>query len=131
MWPVKPEQITLRVCEDLGWHVMVSCPRCHYSVGVNLRILAGSKYGALSVSKLLERGMFKCRRPKSGATPSCAGAPADRLVVSCMDVGNYRTVAEWVLLSAGSSARMVKCDLQRGGDPIASVPTLGAAEARG
>ncbi|WP_193852706.1 hypothetical protein [Caulobacter segnis] len=117
MWPVKPEHITLRVCEDLGWRVMVSCPRCRYAVEVNLRILAGSKYGALPVSGLLERALFKCRRAKSGSTPSCAGAPAERLSVSCMDVGNHRTVAEWVLLSPGAAARLTKCDLQRCVEP--------------
>lgn len=131
MWPVRPDQITLRVCEDLGWQALVSCPVCRYSVAVNSRLLAGSKFGAMRVSRLLESGIFRCRRRKSGSTPSCNGAAADRLSINCMDVGMNRTVAEWVLLAPGTSARLVKCDLQQGGDPIASVRALGADAARG
>lgn len=131
MWPVKPEQITLRVCEDLGWQVMVSCPVCRYAAGVNIRSLAGSKFGAEPVSRLLERGLFKCRRRKSGATPSCNGVLAQSLTISAMDVGMLKTVAEWVVTAPGARARLTKCDLQRGGDPIGSVRTLGARAARG
>lgn len=114
MWPIKPEMITLRACEDFNWRVMASCPQCRYGVGINTRILAGSKYGAEPLHKLLERGAFKCRDEKRG----CDGVAAERVTVTSMDVGIYRTIVEWAVLSPGSSASLVQCDLQQGGRPI-------------
>jgi hypothetical protein len=114
MWPIRPEQITLRACEDFAWRVMVCCPQCGYSVGVNTRILAGSKFGDVAAHRLLERAVFKCRNKKRG----CDGVPAERVSITCIDVGMSKTLAEWTILPGGSSARLVKCELPEGGRPI-------------
>lgn len=111
-WPINASLITLRVCEDLGWRVMVSCPSCRYSVAINTRIMASSRYAAEPIQKLLERGAFKCRRKKAGA--GCDGVKATALDVSCMDVGMSKTVAAWEVTwpngpdSPGSATRKLQ-----------------------
>lgn len=116
MWPLKPERITLRACDDFDWRVMACCPRCRHSTGINTRILAGSKYGGEPLYRLLERGIFKCRKRARG----CEGEKAERLTVSAIHVGDLRTLAEWVVLPDSETARLVRSELSAG---------LGAQEA--
>lgn len=114
MWPMKPHQITLRACHDFDWQVMASCPGCSHAIGVNTRILAGSRYGAVPVHSLLERGVFKHRDKRRG----CDGVAAAGLSISCMDVGMLRTVAEWRVVTPGGSARLTRTDLPQGGSTL-------------
>lgn len=107
MWPIRPDRITLRACQDFDWRVMACCPRCRHSTGINTRILAGSKYGGEPIYRLLERGVLKCRKRARG----CDGVPAERLTVSGMHVGDLRTLAEWVVLPGSETARLVRSDL--------------------
>lgn len=104
MWPLRPDRITLRACEDFDWRVMACCPRCRHSTAINTRIVAASKYGAEPVYRLLERGVFKCRKRSRG----CDGEPAERVTIHGMHVGQLQTIAEWVILPGGSMARLVR-----------------------
>lgn len=116
MWPVNPGNITLRVCADLNWRVMVHCPGCRYSVGVNTAKLAATKIGGVALDRLLEQGVFVCRT-------RCAGVMADGIDVTCMDVGLSKTVAEWKVswpngpLEKGC-AKLVKSELPQGGSAL-------------
>lgn len=89
-WPVKPDQITLRVCADLGWLVTIDCPKCRVGSQVVIdRVPAPLQ--AVPLYKLFADQAFKCRKVQYG----CNGTAAERIVVSCMDVGRLKAVARW------------------------------------
>lgn len=98
-YPFRPHSITLRVCADFGWQVIVNCPRCRYGVMLNLDKLASKPMGAVALSKLLGDGAFRCRSERYGKT--CEGQPASQIQVSYMDVGHLRTLGVWTLTETG------------------------------
>lgn len=101
--PFQMSAITLRVCADLGWRVIVSCPGCRYQTMLNLKPLAGGKLGSLPLGELLEGEHLVCRR-------RCAGVLANGLTVSHLEVGRSHDLARWEVVNSSGSrrARMVE-----------------------
>jgi hypothetical protein len=93
--PFRLTDLTLRVCADLGWKVMVHCPRCRYTTMLHLAKLAGAPWAAVPLAKLLGDGVLRCRAVRNGK--SCDGQPADEIDVSYLDVGHQRRLATWTL----------------------------------
>lgn len=91
MWPVKPDRITLRVCADMDWQVTLGCPKCQVSTTIHASKLTAEPFGSVPLYKLLADKAFKCRKVHYG----CSGTPANRVTVSCIDVGTLKQVAEW------------------------------------
>jgi hypothetical protein len=106
--PFQLHSITLRVCADLGWRVMVRCPRCRAGSELWPSKLADKPYAALPLGQLLEGEYLKCRKSRAGV--SCNGVLACELSVSRMDVGIFRELARWEIydVSGARSARLME-----------------------
>lgn len=95
---IRPERITLRVCADLDWRIIVDCPGCRHGYMVWPHRLAAGKFGSVPIHQLLERKTFKC-------TTRCDHVPASAIQVMVMHVGMSMPLAKWKLNPSGDGAR--------------------------
>lgn len=100
---ISSSRITLRVCADLGWRVIVYCDSCRHSCMLWPEKFAGGKLAGVPVYQLLERQTFKC-------TTRCARVPASGIEISCMDVGMSKMLARWKIVGGQHHATLVKDD---------------------
>lgn len=98
---IHPARITLRVCADLGWRIIVHCEGCRHGYMLWPEKLASGRLGGVPVYQLLERRAFKC-------TSRCARVPASGIEISCMDVGMSKPLASWKLAEGQHHATLEK-----------------------
>lgn len=106
--PFQLNSITLRTCADLGWRVMVRCPRCRNGTELWPAKLAGKPVAALPLGQLLEGEYLKCRATRAGV--SCNGVLANEISVHWTEVGMFRELARWEVydVSGSRSARLAE-----------------------
>lgn len=87
--PIQPERITLRVCHDLGWQVVVYCGQCRTGRLVQSSEAANGPGGGVPLPMVLERRLLKC--------DTCKTRSAYGISVSWLPVGVSEELATWKL----------------------------------